>query len=557
MADPARASRARARLRVLGGARARDPADALADPLRVCLIHLPTITAPRSLSYYDATPPLGLAYLAASTRAAGYEVDVIDATGEGFGRLHRRATGVGDVLVQGLSIAEITARIDEGVAVVGVSNMFLHQWPLLRELIAAIRARLPAVTIVAGGENATALWEHMLGESPGLDVCVLGEGERTFTSLLAALAAGAPLSSVPSIAYRDGARATRTPAGPRIDDLDAIPPPAWELFPVAAYLDQGHGSGVARGRSLPLLTSRGCPYRCTFCSSPAMWTTRYLRRDPERVVDEIAAYVRRYQITNVDLNDLTAMLTKDWILEFCAAMQRRGLGVSWQLPSGTRSEAVDREAAEALHAAGCRNFCYAPESGSEATLSRIKKRVKLPRLRSSLQDALAAGLTTHASIIIGFPHERGRDLWATYRFVLRMAVDGLHTVAVMVFAPYPGSEEYAALREQGRLTLDEAYYYSSLLRASSGLRSYNPRIGSRRLFAIQLGLLVSFFAVQYTLRPWRLGRVAWNLARGRHESVMDQFLATKLRHLKADLRTRARELRARLGGSRATGAASR
>ncbi len=112
-----------------------------------------------------------------------------------------------------------------------------------------------------------------------------------------------------------------------------------------------------------MLATRGCPYSCTFCSSPDMWTTRYYARSPASVVDEIADYVERYGISNVDFEDLTAFINRDWILAFCAELVRRDLHISYQLPSGTRSEALDAEVLAPLWRSGCRNLTYAPESG--------------------------------------------------------------------------------------------------------------------------------------------------------------------------------------------------
>src|SRR5439155_11432417 len=113
--------------------------------------------------------------------------------------------------------------------------------------------------------------------------------------------------------------------------------------------------------------------------NPAMWTTRYAVRGVADVVDEIASYVERYRVTNVDFYDLTAIIKRDWILEFCAELERRRLAITYQLPTGTRSEALDGEVLSALHRTGCRNICYAPESGSAQTLARIKKKIKPER----------------------------------------------------------------------------------------------------------------------------------------------------------------------------------
>ncbi len=113
-----------------------------------------------------------------------------------------------------------------------------------------------------------------------------------------------------------------------------------------------------------------------------MWTTRYTTRAPALVVDEIEDYVRRYRVENIDFYDLTAIVKRDWILEFCRLLDARGLRITWQLPSGTRSEALDEPVLRAMYRSGCRNVSYAPESGSERTLEAIKKKVKLDRLEA-------------------------------------------------------------------------------------------------------------------------------------------------------------------------------
>ncbi len=506
-----------------------EPVPRTTRPRTIALVKPPTLTAPRSLSYFGSVPSLGLAYVAGALRAAGHRVAVIDAPGQAWDATWTFSTSVGPLVAHGLRPAEIVARLPADVDVVGVTHMFLHEWGLLRGLLAEVRRQRPAALVVAGGENASAYWERMLLECAALDACVRGEGEATMLELVEAWSDGRPLASVPGLAVRVGGVPVATAPRPRLRGIDAWPRPAWDLFPLEPYLrGRGHG-GVARGRSLPMLTSRGCPYRCTFCSSPSMWTTRYERRDPARVVDELQALVQAYAIDNFDLHDLTALLTKRWILAFCDELERRGLRLTWQLPSGTRAEAIDAEVAARLHAAGCRNFCYAPESGSPDTLARIGKQVRLPALLRSLEGAVAAGLRTEANIIIGFPHESTAELWQSARLALSLARRGLHSLSVMVFAPYPGSEEHQRLLAQGRIIHDDRYLYSSLLRSAGSLRSHHPRLDARQLLLVQLGMLLGFFAAQYALRPWRLVEVPVGLVRGREQTVVDQFVATKLR----------------------------
>jgi radical SAM superfamily enzyme YgiQ (UPF0313 family) len=524
------------------------PEPRAAVPRTIALVKPPTLTAPRSLSYFGSVPSLGLAYVAAAVRAAGHRVTVIDAPGEAWHATWTFPTAVGPLVGHGLRPAEIAARLPADVDVVGVTHMFLHEWGLLRQLLTEIRRRRPGVLLVAGGENASAYWDHMLRQCPALDACVRGEGEATMLELVDAWSQGRPLASVPGLAVRVDGTPTATAARPRLRALDAWPRPAWDLFPLEPYLrHRGHG-GVARGRSLPVLTSRGCPYRCTFCSSPSMWTTRYERRDPARVVDELEAMVAAYGLDNFDLHDLTALLTKRWILAFCDELARRGLRLTWQLPSGTRAEAIDADVAKRLHAAGCRNFCYAPESGSPAMLARIGKQVRLPVLLRSLEGAVAAGLRTEANIIIGFPHESAAELWASVGLCLALARRGLHSLSVMVFAPYPGSEEYRRLEQAGRIVHDDRWLYGSLLRSAGSARSHHPRLSSGQLLTLQLGMLLGFFAAQYALRPWRLCEVPVSLVRGREQTVVDQFVATKLRQAGQGARRFGRDLVRRGGG---------
>lgn len=517
-------------------------------PLDVVLVRPPTLTAPRSLSYYGTVLPLGLAYVAAAVRQAGHRVRIVDAPGLAPDLRGRMSTDVGELVRHGLPAPAIVDAVGSGADVIGIGHTFLHEWGFVRGLIARLRAANPNAFIVAGGENASAYWRRMLDTAPGLDACVRGEGEATTVAMLDALGRGSHLADVPGLALRIDGCGTTTGAPSRITEVDALPRPAWDLLPVDAYLDRRWGAGVDRGRSMPVLTSRGCPYRCSFCSSPQMWTTRYRRRDPARVVEEIAELVRRYRIDNVDIADLTAMLTKRWIVELCDAIDRRGLRVTMQLPSGTRSEAIDREAAERLVAAGCTNLCYAPESGSKRTLRRIDKRVEPDRLLESLRGATEAGMKTHASLIIGFPHERRRDVLATAGFALRMAAAGLHGLSVLAFSPYPGSAEYDALAEQGRIVDDDRYVYGSLLRSAAGRASWSPVLGPRALQVAQLSILGAFFAASWARRPWRAGQAVAAAVRRRQATVLDQFLATKTSQIVASLRQRAAAVLRRRAG---------
>jgi anaerobic magnesium-protoporphyrin IX monomethyl ester cyclase len=264
-----------------------------------------------------------------------------------------------------------------------------------------------------------------------------------------------------------------------------------------------------------------------------MWTTRYEARAPADVVDEIAGHVARYRVDNVDFYDLTAIVRRDWVLEFCRLMEQRRLGVTWQLPSGTRSEALDGEVLRAMFRAGCRNVSYAPESGSERTLRRVRKKVRLERMEESMRQAVAAGLNVKANIIIGFPDEDRRDLRDTLGFIRRMARAGVHDVSVWTFSPYPGSQLFEELNAAGRLGPIDDDYFTSLLSYSDlgGAVSYSDAFTSTELQRWRVAGLSLFYLESCARHPVRPLRSLRNMLTARYESRLEMSLSNLVRRL--------------------------
>jgi len=266
---------------------------------------------------------------------------------------------------------------------------------------------------------------------------------------------------------------------------------------------QGH-------RNIPMLLSRGCPYRCTFCSNENMWTTRWVSRDIDSVIQEIKFYIYSYNVDHIDFYDLTAVVNKKWTIKFCERLIEEDLGITWSLPSGTRSEALDYEVLKLLKESGCRKITYAPESGSEYMLKKIQKRVKLPNMLKSMRHAVKLGLIVKSNIIFGFPDERYRDILANFILMFKMAWIGVHDVPCFGFTPYPGSRLFDRLFAEGKIQRDENYniflanlvYTSALDRKSwaDGIPAFLPPM-------LSLGGMAFFYFFQYFFRPWRFLRL--------------------------------------------------
>lgn len=496
--------------------------------MKICLVRPPSIVNP--LSYIASlTPPIGLAYIASALREAGHEVVLIDGIGE---KPLQSVPIAYNLVLRGLTFDEICERIPKDSGLIGVSGMFSSEWVHIRELINKISAARPGIPLVAGGEHFTAEPAVSMKQCPGLSVCVLGEGEETIVEVAAALGKGGDLKLVKGLALRDGEGVLYTGDRARIRSVDQIAKPAWDLIPLKAYWDNFLSYGVNRGKSMPMLASRGCPYQCTFCSNPVMWTTRWIARSPTLVLDEIEDYVKRFGVSNVDFYDLTAIVKRDWILEFAKGLVDRKLGITWQLPSGTRSEAIDAEVSKWLYASGCRNMNYAPESGSAESLKRMKKNVSIPRLTQSLRDAVKAGLNVKINIIIGMPDDTHLDTWKTLWFLVKMSWHGAHDVSVGAFSPYPGSELYARLVKEGKITHDDEYFDKLAYVDITETVSYTDHISSRWLRIYNwLGFAV-FYGSNYLFRPSRFLTTLRNLRTGRHESRGEMALSGILSRMK-------------------------
>lgn len=466
-------------------------------------------------------PPLGPAYLAASLLASGHDVTAIDAVGEA--PLRRGRGGHPDLVAHGLSIEEIVARLDPATSAVAVSVLFSQQWPIVESLIHAIHARLPDHPIFVGGEHATATWRFILQTCAPVTVCALGEGEETIVELAEYLDGDRSLNEIRGIAHREGGAISCTERRERIRDVDGIPRAAWELFPIETYLDGSFSFGVNLGRSMPILAARGCPHECTFCSSPQMWTTRYYARSVEDVVDEIESHVQRYRVTNIDFFDLTPFIERDWVLGMCDELDRRGISITYQLPAGTRCEPLDPEVLRAMYRSGCRNVCYAPESGSRRTLRRVKKRLEPERIEASITQAKAAGITVKANFMIGLPDETRRDLLQTLGFATKLVWLGADDTPLFPFVPYPGSQLFDELTAEGALPeMNNDFFakidFMDLTSATSVTRHISSlELGLTRLLG--MGFLVS---MSYARRPRRIARTLRNLATSKSDTVFEQ-----------------------------------
>lgn len=478
--------------------------------MKVLLIN-PNKLLPKNFNLTQkSAPPLGLALIAAVFKANGFEVDVFDFVAENPDLI---VPFNEDILVQGESIDVFLQKINiSDYCLIGISIMFSNNWLANRELINRIKQFNNSSIIVAGGEHVSALPEFCLETCFGLDMIVKGEGEGPIVEICNRLKNNQNFENLKGVYLKqDYNRVTLTKPN-RIEDLMSIPYPAWEVFPLKEYNDNNFSWGVSYAVSLPIIATRGCPYECTFCSSPEMWGRNYSMRTVESVIDEIEYLKNSFGVTNIDFYDLTAILKKEWIVKLCKEIIKRGLKITFQIPGGTRSEAIDYEVAILLKQAGCKNITYAPETGSVRMLKEVKKKVKLSSMLNSIKASNQAGLIIKLNIIIGYPNERIYDLFGTLWFLIKASFYGAHDTSPSIFNPYPGSKLFQQLVSKGKIELNDDYFqsivYSETLHT---FKNYNENLKRWQVVFFQYFIYLTFYFTNYLFRPVRFFKLIRNI----------------------------------------------
>jgi len=492
--------------------------------MNIQLIHPPVYLNVHAMTALRPSLPLGLAYVAAVLRKDGHEVSLLDAVALGPDRVTRDR----HLHRLGLTPEELVERLDPAADAFGVTNMWSFSWPLVREILQRMKARFPDKPIVCGGEHFTGLPEHSLRTAP-IDYVVTGEGEDAAVALFRALERGTPVDDVPGVCYLKDGELVRTAPAVRKREVDEIGWPAWDLVDLRTYNEHDLVNGIKAGMTVPILATRGCPYQCTYCASPNMWTTRYYTRDPKDVADEIAHYHREYGARNFPFQDLTAIVKRDWIVTFCNELLARKLeGITWQFPSGTRCEVIDDEVAELLHRTGGRSLAYAPESGSERTRALIKKKMKTESLLAAVEASVRHGLNITCFFVLGFPHDEPSDLRATERLVRKLALMGIDDIAIGFFFPIPNTELYHSLVERGVIRdNDDEFLLTPIFANEARLtpeHNYCDHLSARQLTVWKYRLLLSFYGLSFARRPWRVAQILWNALRGRETRKLETFL---------------------------------
>jgi anaerobic magnesium-protoporphyrin IX monomethyl ester cyclase len=286
----------------------------------------------------------------------------------------------------------------------------------------------PSVFVVAGGPHATHLAEQVLSRNPSIDAVALGEGEETLLDLSRALLAGRDPGEVAGLVVRTPGGLRRTGPRPPIQNLDLLPHPPAHFESI----------GVDRYAQLEfLITSRGCPARCTFCSTPEFWGTRLRYRSAEHVLEELRILQDRFGHVTVSFRDDTFTADRKRTLDLCRKIIDSGLHLLWDCQS--RVNAVDEERLLWMRRAGCRHIQYGVESGSGSVLRELNKGIRMEQVLRACELTRRVGMELSVYLITGARGETARDVAATLRLIRRIRP---HDGIVSPLVVYPGTALY-------------------------------------------------------------------------------------------------------------------
>jgi len=370
--------------------------------------------------------PVHLAYLAAVLEENEIDVDILDCTALGYGWKEYE------------KILEKTSP-----DIVGVSGIT----PFLSAAVKTARIAKkvnPHVVTVVGGTHFTLNARQSIVDYPEIDYVVRGEGEITLLELVKALDGGLDLSTVKGIAFRDRRSIKITPERPLIEDLDTLPMPAYHKLPMDKYRFVVWGPEIC-----VMISSRGCPFHCRFCTEQKIWRNRWRGRSAVRLVDEMELLNKKYGVKIIWFGDDCFNLNRKRNEQFIEELEQRKLDMKWYIEARVDTLLRDADLVPRMARLGLFHVLLGAESSSKNDLKYLNKNINLSETKKAVALLKQHGIIAHTNFIVGLPQDTKKSIRRTVAFAKSLDPD----VAVFVpLTPFPGTDLYDELTSSGLLT---------------------------------------------------------------------------------------------------------
>ena len=409
--------------------------------------------------------PMGLAYLAAVLEEAGHEVSVIDCPAEMID-LKQLKTKLACIRPNLIGITSMTPTIQSA----------FHSAQAAKEAC-------PDTMVVIGGPHATFMDEQVLAEEASVDVVVRGEGEETLLELAQNFSKPKALKKIEGITFRNNGQTIRTPNRPYIQELDELPRPAYKYFSLENYRLFGR-------KILPIMTSRGCPSQCSFCTTARMFGKAFRARSPKSIVDELEWLRDEHGADAFSFYDDTFTLDKKRAVTICEEIKNRKIGLPWDCQ--TRVSQVSKELLVVMRDANAQQVFFGVESGCQTILDAVKKGTTVEQNRKAIKMAKDAGLFVAISVIIGYPGETRDMLMQTIDLVKKAEPDDVY---ICVATPYPGTDLRRLVEKMGYEISNDWGLYDTITPIFK-----NPNLSAEDIKKLRTSFYNSFYSPKYVLR---------------------------------------------------------
>jgi len=419
--------------------------------MKVLLINPPQVFYPGS-DQPAGNLPLGLMYIAATLEKAGYKTEILDAFMSDGEFLKN-----GDTISVGMSFERIKREIySRKPDIVGVAGPFTCQIENSVKISNLAKQVNQDILTVVGGPHVTTVPKGFLEEAKSVDVAVTGEGEYTMIELAKYFEGKKQLSEILGVAYRKDGEVTVNSPRPFIENLDDLPYPAYDLVDMERYLSPKKiGYRSFRNRAISMITSRGCPFNCCFCSVHLHMGREFRAHSANYVLNHIQYVVEKFNVKNIFFEDDNLTFDLARFEAICDGLIEKKTKIGWETPNGVRADCLNLNLLEKMKKSGCQSVFFGVESGDQQILNNvICKSLDLSRVVEVAKICKDIGLKTGAFYIIGFPGEKKENMQKTVDFALGLKRDfdvGMH---LFIATPSYGTRLYDECRAKGYIPSD-------------------------------------------------------------------------------------------------------
>jgi len=371
---------------------------------------------------YNKCPNLGIAILASVLEKNGYSVKIIDA------------------FALELKKDEVLRRVlKEDPKIVGITSVTLNS-DIAMGILRLVKEANERIATVYGGPHATFAYNSIL-DKEFIDYVVIGEGEYTMLELADLLIRKkGGQSKIKGISYRKDGQITKTEPRPFVKDLDQLPFPAHHLLPMSAYRSNAYLD--MKRKFFSVITSRGCPYNCIFCTTPKIWG-KWRTRSVKNVTEEILLLCEKYRVSQIFFKDDEFTVNREKVEGICDFIIENNLDIIWECLG--RVNDVDDRILEKMYKAGCRAISFGVETGYEEGLKRVRKGITLDQVRSAVDLTKKHGIMAITSFMLGFPWDGAEEMKKTIKFVRTLNSD---ITEFNMLVPYLGTDMYELIKER-------------------------------------------------------------------------------------------------------------